>query len=143
MKAQNVALASSRINVFRSWGAKHYTMKSCANAVGPLPQPKAANVPFINLVPRPQLPGQSKYAFKTLISPHKRDAFVRAVAVGPSASDGARQERAKAHAGFEKRSNGISGPKIEPAPGVANGADPDKQVKTCNISRYSKPFGRL
>jgi hypothetical protein len=135
-----VALGFSHIDAFRSWGAKHYTMKSCANAVGPLPQPKAANVPSKTLVLRLQLPGQSKYAFKPLDSPHKRDAFVRAIAAGPPASDGARQLWAKAHTGFEKRSNGINGPKHEPALGVGNGADPDKQVKTCNICKYSKPL---
>jgi hypothetical protein len=140
MTAQKVALAFSHINAFRSWGAKHYTMKSCANAVGPLPQPKAANVPCNTLVLRPQLPGQSKYAFKPFSSPHKRNAFVRAVAAVPPASDGARQERAKAHAGFEKRSKGSSGPKSEPAPGIENVADPDKQVKTCNVCEYSKPL---
>jgi hypothetical protein len=112
-------------------------MQSCAaNAVGPLPQPKAANVPCNTLVLRLQLPGQSKSAFKALSS----RSFVRAIAAEPPASDGARQERAKAHAGFEKRSKGISGPKSEPAPDVGNVADPDKQVKTCSVCAYSKPL---
>jgi hypothetical protein len=112
VKAQKVALAFSHIKALRSWGAKHYTMKSCANAVGPLPQPKSAYVLSRTLVLQPQLAGQSKYAFKPLSSPLKRFAFVRVIAAGP-ASDGARQERAKAHAGWEKRSKGISGPKSE------------------------------
>jgi hypothetical protein len=134
VKAESVARAFGHINASRSWGTKHYTrLKSCAIDVVPLPKPKAAYLPSKPLVLRPQLSGHLKCALKTFSSAHKHNLFVRASVEGPPASDEARQERAKAHAGIEKRLKGISGLKIEPAPGVENAANPDKQRRATSV----------
>jgi hypothetical protein len=139
VKAQRVAPAFSHTNAFWSWGTKlHYTTRSCAIFVVPLPKPKAAHLPSKPLVLRPQISGHSKCAFKPLSSAHKQNLL--SGAARPPTSDAARQASAEAHARLEKRSEGTSVRESEPAPGVGSAAGSDKQVKSCNICRYSKPL---
>jgi hypothetical protein len=137
VKAQKVAPASSHIDAIRSWGTKQYTIKSCGIAEGQLPHPEAVYLPSKGLVLRPQFPRHLKYAFKPS---NKRNAFVRAIAAGPLSSDGARQEMAEALARLEKRSEGTSVRESEPTVGIGSAAGSDKQVKSCNICKYSKPL---
>jgi hypothetical protein len=136
VKAQKVAPASSHIDAIRSRETKQYTIKSCGIAEGQLPHPccfsaKQRSCPAAAVSP------PLKVCLQTL----EQAECVRASNCSrASVIRWGRQERAEALARMEKRSEGTSVRESELTPGVESVAKSDKQVKSCNICKYSKPL---